>query len=178
MGLTLPRNEVLVLSSKRAGLQRPQDRPPQEGPSPTFALIASFRWASTSSADSGGLREVSALPPPPNPLGPSKGPSARFTLFCLVSHKTLGGELLLESIHCSWGCPPLLHPRAPGTHSEGQARRSPVLGSRGIKQPQPPHPGPSSQPAPQGRSGGQAGQGSGPPPGSARKEKGRSLVHH
>lgn len=40
--------------------------------------------------------------PTPNSLKPHKVLKSKFTL-CLVSHKILEGELLLESIHCSHG---------------------------------------------------------------------------
>lgn len=125
MDLTLPRNEVLVLSSKRAGLQRPQDCPPQEGPSPTFALIASFRWASTSSADSGGLREVSALPPHQILWDPQKDqvPDLPSKLSCLPQNSGWGAASGIHPLQLE--LPPRCTPRlkaltVKGRHEEVQ----------------------------------------------------------
>lgn len=89
---------------------------------------------------------------------PQKDPASR-----LPSTKSWGARgLPLAPTRCSCGRPTTADP-APRTHSAARARRSPGLCSRAIRRPRRPRPGPSSQPAPPGRSGGQEDQESGHP---------------
>ena len=64
-------------SSRTANPQRPWDPSPcPQGTLITFALIASFRWVSTSSAESGGLNEASEARRPLPHTNPSGIPQS------------------------------------------------------------------------------------------------------